>query len=72
MVLYRSAPWDTTDGLRFEAPRSNIGGLLNDITTRHEGDHVAGLLLLSDGLQNQGPALEQIRVPYPLSVLGRR
>ena len=61
---------DAAEGLRFEATRSKIGGLINEMTTRHEGDHVAGLLLLSDGLQNQGPALEQIRTPYPLYVLG--
>ena len=57
-------------GLGFSAHRSNIGGLVGDVGMRHASDHVLGMLLLSDGLHNQGPALSQASVSYPMYVLG--
>ena len=57
-------------GLRLSAHRSNIGGLIGDLGTRHASDHVLGMLLLSDGLHNQGPALSQASVSYPMHVVG--
>lgn len=57
-------------GLGFVAPQSNLSALLERSISTHEGTHVAGMLLLSDGLYNQGTALDQLSLAHKLYTLG--
>lgn len=51
--------------IRFNAPRSHLGTCLNRIVERMRAENVAGILLLSDGLDQSGerPTPQSLRVP---------
>jgi uncharacterized membrane protein len=51
--------------LRFNAPRSHLGTCLNRIVERMRAENVAGVVLLSDGLDQSGerPTPQSLRVP---------
>jgi len=51
--------------LRFNAPRSHLGTCLNRIVDRMRAENLAGIVLLSDGLDQSGerPTPQSLRVP---------
>ena len=51
--------------IRFNAPRSHLGAGLNRIVERMRAENVAGVVLLSDGLDQSGerPTPQSLRVP---------
>ncbi|TGE16857.1 VWA domain-containing protein [Hymenobacter elongatus] len=59
------------DSLRFEAPTSDIDGLLTGIGESYDGRNLAGVVLLSDGIVNQGrsPVFSEFNFPiYSVAV----
>ncbi|MCB2408261.1 VWA domain-containing protein [Hymenobacter lucidus] len=59
------------DSLRFQAPASDIDGLLTGIEESYEGRNLAGVVLVSDGIVNQGrsPVYSEFQFPiYSVAV----
>ncbi|WP_251047026.1 VWA domain-containing protein [Hymenobacter sp. ISL-91] len=58
------------DSVQFGAPATNLDGLLAGIGETFQGRNLAGVVLLSDGLVNQGQAPEFADYRFPLYTLG--
>ncbi|WP_460612603.1 VWA domain-containing protein [Hymenobacter seoulensis] len=58
------------DSLRFQAPASDLDGLLTGIGEGYEGRNLAGVVLLSDGLVNQGRAPQYTDYRFPIYAIG--
>jgi len=69
-IAYRSLDQtfdsSTIDSLRFDHPSSPLNDLLKDIQTDYEGKVISGVVLLSDGIHNQG--LSPIFTPFKFPV----
>ncbi len=57
-----------TDAIAFNAPRSHIGSGINQILTKLRAENVAGVLLLSDGLDHSGESPAPQAKPVPIYV----
>ncbi|SET56533.1 VWA domain-containing protein [Hymenobacter actinosclerus] len=58
------------DSVRFGAPATDLDGLLAGIGETMQGRNLAGVVLLSDGLVNQGQAPEFADYRFPLYAVG--
>ncbi|WP_246285442.1 VWA domain-containing protein [Hymenobacter lapidiphilus] len=58
------------DSVQFRAPATNLDGLLAGIGETFQGRNLAGVVLLSDGLVNQGQAPEFTDYRFPIYTLG--
>lgn len=54
-----------TDAIRFNGGSSDLSGALKQTTNRFEGKNLAGIILVSDGIYNNGisPLYQPLRVP---------
>lgn len=60
---------DHLRNLTFNAPRSNISTGLNDIARRFQAANIAGILLLTDGLDHAGEDLSPAAAAIPIFAL---
>ncbi|WP_246008857.1 VWA domain-containing protein [Hymenobacter metallilatus] len=58
------------DSVRFQAASTDVDGLLAGIGNEFEGRNLAGVVLLSDGLVNQGRAPQYAEYPFPVYAVG--
>lgn len=58
------------DSVQFQAAATDVDGLLSDIAEGYEGRNLAGVVLLSDGLVNQGRAPQYAEYPFPIYAVG--
>ncbi|WP_426490827.1 VWA domain-containing protein [Hymenobacter sp. 102] len=58
------------DSVRFQAAATDVDGLLAGIGSEFEGRNLAGVVLLSDGLVNQGRAPQYAEYPFPVYAVG--
>jgi hypothetical protein len=61
---------DKLKDLTFENASSNLGGLLNDIQSTYENRNLAGIVLVSDGIYNQGAAPNFTQYNFPVYTAG--
>jgi hypothetical protein len=61
----------TLDGeIEFEAQQTNLNGLLQDIRNDYEGRNLQEVILISDGLVNQGVSPAYSTLPFRVSTVG--
>jgi hypothetical protein len=58
------------DSVNFTGETSDLGTLLTDIRSTYENRNLAGVVLLSDGLYNQGMSPEYLPLTFPIYSLG--
>jgi hypothetical protein len=58
------------DSLLFHYPSSNLSRLLLDIQSNYENRNLAGVILVSDGIYNQGASPDFARYNFPLYTAG--
>lgn len=60
------------DSVRFTAPATDLDGMLTDIRETYDGRNLAGVVLVSDGIVNQGrsPVYSEFRFPVYSVALG--
>ncbi|WP_240635582.1 VWA domain-containing protein [Hymenobacter rigui] len=58
------------DSVRFQAAATDVDRLLAGIDNEFEGRNLAGVVLLSDGLVNQGRAPQYAEYPFPVYAVG--
>ncbi|MET4107198.1 VWA domain-containing protein [Hymenobacter sp. UYP22] len=58
------------DSVRFQVAATDVDGLLSGIAEGYEGRNLAGVVLLSDGLVNQGRAPQFADYPFPIYAVG--
>ena len=56
--------------ISYDYPISNIHNLLKDIENEYEGKNLAGTILLSDGIYNQGISPNYFSYTFPILTLG--
>ncbi|HWZ21949.1 MAG TPA: hypothetical protein VNW06_04805 [Cytophagaceae bacterium] len=56
--------------LKFDNASSNLSGLLNDIQSTYENRNLAGIVLVSDGIYNQGAAPNFTQYNFPVYTAG--
>ena len=56
------------EDLSFDHPNSNISQMLNNVRNRFEGRNLAGVVLVSDGIYNQGSS--PLFYDYPFNIYG--
>lgn len=61
---------NAADSLNFTTESSDLGKLLTEVRNAYENKNLAGIVLLSDGLFNQGINPEYIPIPYPIYSIG--
>lgn len=54
------------DSVRFSAPATDLDALLTSVQDGYEGRNLAGVVLLSDGIVNQGRAPEYAAYKFPI------
>ncbi|WP_260625678.1 VWA domain-containing protein [Hymenobacter sediminicola] len=54
------------DSLRFTAPATDLNGLLNSVRETYDGRNLAGVVLLSDGIVNQGQSPTYSEFSFPI------
>lgn len=65
----RDVEWSSLEGptqtIRFDGSSSDLSGALKHVTNRFEGKNLAGIVLVSDGIYNNGisPLYQPLRVP---------
>ncbi|MCR5886867.1 VWA domain-containing protein [Hymenobacter sp. J193] len=58
------------DSLRFTAATSNLDGLLSTVSEAYEGRNLAGVVLVSDGIVNQGRSPVYSEYRFPIYAVG--
>lgn len=61
---------ETTDSLNFTAETTDLSKLLSGIRSDYENRNLAGVVLLSDGIYNQGISPAFVPYPFPVYSLG--
>ena len=61
---------DKLKELNFDNTSSNLSGLLNDIQSNYENRNLAGVVLVSDGIYNQGAAPNFTQYNFPIHTAG--
>jgi hypothetical protein len=59
-----------TDSLRFDSQTTNLSNLLSGVRSDYENRNLAGVVLLSDGIYNQGISPAFVPYPFPVYSLG--
>lgn len=62
-----NAEWQN---LKFKAQSSNLGKLLENVATAHENRNLDKVILLSDGIHNQGTSPEFLNFRFPVYAVG--
>ena len=57
------------DSLQFNQNATNLGNLIASFKTKHEGRNITDLILLSDGINNQGISPSTTKFPFPINTL---
>ncbi len=57
-------------GLKFNSNATNLSQLLNTIRYNYEGRNLAGVVLVSDGIYNQGVSPAYLTYPFPIYTVG--
>ncbi len=63
-------PVSTPDSVRFNGRTTNLSSLLNRIRTNYEGRNLTDVVLLSDGIVNQGASPTYGTYPFAIQTLG--
>ena len=58
------------ENITFDKKRSNLNGLLKRIESDFEGKNLAGVVLLSDGIHNQGLSPAHLSYDFPVFTVG--
>lgn len=65
-LLNTTSSAEDLKNIPFEHPSTNLSGLLNDIQSNFENRNLAGVVLVSDGIYNQGIAPNYNQYNFPL------
>jgi hypothetical protein len=69
-LLNKPASLEDLRGLKFDNPTTNLSQLLKDIQSNYENRNLAGTILVSDGIFNQGIAPTYVQYNFPVHTLG--
>ncbi|HXA00955.1 MAG TPA: hypothetical protein VNW99_03145 [Cytophagaceae bacterium] len=69
-LLNKSASTEDLKSLKFDNPTTNLSQLLKDIQSNYENRNLAGTILISDGIFNQGIAPTYNQYNFPINTLG--
>lgn len=69
-TLGNNAASDPMKDLKFDYASTNLSGLLNDIQSNYENRNLAGVILVSDGIYNQGNAPTYTPYNFPVHTAG--
>ncbi len=58
------------DSLAFDQPTTNLNDLLSNVQSAYEGERVVGVVLLSDGIVNEGALPQYRNYTYPIYTVG--
>ncbi|HSZ25828.1 MAG TPA: hypothetical protein VK766_08930 [Cytophagaceae bacterium] len=61
---------DKLNDLSFDYTSTNLSNLLNDIQSNYENRNLAGVVLVSDGIYNQGMAPDYSTFNFPIHTIG--
>ncbi len=61
---------DELNKVKFDHASSNLSGLLNDIQSNYENRNLAGVVLISDGIYNQGYSPTYTPYSFPIHTVG--
>lgn len=70
MTLDRTMSPDGIDSLRFDARSTNLGAMLAAIETNYENRNLTGVVLLTDGIVNEGPDPLFRQYTFPVLTVG--
>ncbi|EMR04084.1 hypothetical protein [Cesiribacter andamanensis] len=65
-----NGPLEVADSLRFGAQATDLSSLLTGIRSDYENRNLAGVVLLTDGIYNQGMSPAYVPYPFPVHTLG--
>jgi hypothetical protein len=65
-----SGPLEVPDSLQFSAQATDLSRLLTGIRSDFENRNLAGVVLLTDGIYNQGMSPAYVPYPFPVHTLG--
>jgi hypothetical protein len=68
-VFDLNGPLPALDSLQFDQNRTDLASMLRRIQSQHEGDYLANVLLVSDGIVNAGENPLYISFPFKLHTL---
>jgi hypothetical protein len=69
-LLNKSIPINNLKELKFDNPVTNLTQLLKDIQSNYENRNLAGTILISDGIFNQGISPTYNQYSFPIYTLG--
>jgi hypothetical protein len=69
-LLNKAASIDDLKEIKFDNPTTNLSQLLKDIQSNYENRNLAGTILISDGIFNQGIAPTYNQYNFPIHTLG--
>ena len=58
------------DSLKFNVPSSNLNELLGDLKNNFEGRNLTDIILISDGIYNQGASPASSKYPFQIHTIG--
>jgi hypothetical protein len=64
------ANFDKISDIRFEAPSTDLNTILKNIDKAYEGKNLAGVILVSDGIYNQGSSPIYTNFSFPIYSVG--
>jgi hypothetical protein len=62
--------YETTDQIKFDAPYTDLNNGLKTIENEYEGKNLAGIILVSDGIYNQGSSPMYSNFSFPIYSVG--
>jgi hypothetical protein len=69
-TLNEEQPNQAIDSLRFGYKTSNLSSLLNGLKTNYEGKNLVDVVLVSDGISNQGVSPASLKLSMPVHTVG--
>ncbi len=58
------------DSIKFDQNSTNLSQLISNFKSKNEGRNITDILLISDGINNQGISPSNAKSPYPIHTLG--
>jgi hypothetical protein len=58
------------DSVKFNVNSSNLSKLITTFKSKNEGRNITDLILISDGINNQGISPSSLKYPYPIHTIG--
>jgi hypothetical protein len=68
-TLDRAVKTEEADSIRFDKNKTDLSGLLQTVKSNFEGRNLTDVLLLSDGIVNQGISPAFVRFPFKINTL---